>query len=81
MMDACVCMCFMFVCGAALMLRVFALQVPAVSSGPLQVVFIPMPLICTTVQQGHGPRLSSAWLDFLLQLHLLGTWPSSRGVT
>ncbi len=41
----------------------------------------PMPLICTTVQQGHGRRLSSAWRATILQLHLLGTWPSSRGVT
>jgi len=29
---------------------------------------------CTTVQQGHGPRLSSAWRAGILQLHLLGTW-------
>ena len=41
----------------------------------------PMPLICSTVQQGHGPRLSSALRAAILQLHLLGTWPSLRGVT
>jgi hypothetical protein len=41
----------------------------------------PMPLICTIVQQGHGRGLGSAWLALTLLLHLLGTWPSSRGVT
>jgi hypothetical protein len=49
----------------------------AISLGPLQVIRS-MPLICTTVQQGHGRRLSSAWGTICLQLHLLGTWPSSR---
>jgi hypothetical protein len=34
-MDACVCKCFMFVCGAVLFL-VFALRAIAVSGGPLQ---------------------------------------------
>ena len=72
------CKCFMFVGGAVLYL-VFALPAIAVSLGPLQ-VHIPMLLICTTVQQGHGRRLSSAWRAAFLQLHLLGTWPSSRGV-
>jgi hypothetical protein len=35
---------------------------------------------CTTVHQGHGRRLSSAWHDAVSKLHLLETWPSSRGV-
>ena len=39
-----------------------------------------MPLICTTVQQGHGPRLSSAWGAVNLLPHLLGARPSLRGV-
>ncbi len=33
----------------------------------------------TTVQQGHGRQLSSAWHAVLLQLHRLVTWPSLQG--
>ena len=78
-MDAGVCKGFMFVCDAVLFLE-FALRAVAVSLGPLQVLYR-MPLICTTVQQRHGRRLGSAWRALTLQLHLLGTWPSSREVT
>jgi len=41
---------------------------------------LPMPLICTTLQHGHGRRLVSAWRALLFQLHRLETWPSLRGV-
>jgi hypothetical protein len=37
-----------------------------------------MLLMCTTVQQGHGRRLSSS--GFPLQLHRSGTWLCSLGV-
>ena len=36
---------------------------------------------CTTVHRAHGRLLSSVWRVILLRRHLLGTWPSSRGVT
>ena len=37
--------------------------------------------MCTTVQQGHGQRISSAWRAVVSQLHLSGTWLCSLGVT
>ncbi len=40
----------------------------------------PMSWTCTTVQQGHGRRLSSACLDISLYLHRSGTWLCSLGV-
>jgi hypothetical protein len=49
------------------------------SCAPLQ-VRIPMLWICTTVQQGHGRRLSSALRAGILQLHRSGTWLCSLGV-
>ena len=36
--------------------------------------------MCTTMQQGHGRRLSSAWRAVILRLHLSGTWLCSLGV-
>jgi hypothetical protein len=35
---------------------------------------------CTTVHRAHGRLRSSAWRAMDLLRHLLGTWPSSRGV-
>jgi len=36
---------------------------------------------CTTVQQAPGRRLSSVWHAIILQLHLLGMWLCSLGVS
>jgi hypothetical protein len=52
-------------------------------SGVAQVSFQllrPVPLICTMVHWRLGRRQSLAWRGLLLQLHRLGTWPSSREV-
>jgi hypothetical protein len=51
----------------------FALMSLEVSSAPLQAVLHQMPWICTTVQQGCGRQLSSAWHAINLQLHRLET--------
>jgi hypothetical protein len=59
----------------------FALRPLPLSCAPLQVVtFLLLLWMCTTVQQGHGRRLSSAWHALGLQLHLSGTWLCSLGV-
>ncbi len=39
-----------------------------------------MPWICTTVQQGHGRRLSSVWRAVIWQLHRSAALPYSQGV-
>ncbi len=70
MFETCVCRCFV----------VYAVQEVAVLSGSLQVQ-IPMLWTCTTVHRAHGRLLSSVWRDMVLLRHLLGTWPSLRGVT
>jgi hypothetical protein len=71
--------CVSSVCACCVVAVMFALRPLAFSRAPLQVV---LPLIlwtCTTVQQGHGRRLSSAWRAIGLQLRLLGTWLCSLG--
>ena len=74
--------CFVFCacCGIAVM---FALRPLPLSCAPLQAVipFLLMLWMCTTVQQGHGRRLSSAWSAIVLQLHLSGTSLCSLGVS
>jgi hypothetical protein len=65
---------------AAVFWLCFALRPLHLSCAPLQVVVILMLWMCTTVQQGHGRRLSSAWRAFFLQLHRSGTWLCSLGV-
>ena len=40
-----------------------------------------MPLICTTVQQGHGRQLNSAWRAIAFQAHRSGMWFCSLGDT
>ena len=44
-------------------------------------VDLPMLWTCTTVHRAHGRLISSVWRAVVLRRHLLGTWPSSRGVT
>jgi hypothetical protein len=39
-----------------------------------------MPWTCTTVHRAHGRLRSSVWRVLFLRRHLLGTWPSLRGV-
>jgi hypothetical protein len=63
-------------CGIVLSLPLRPLPL---SCAPLQPV-LRMLLICTTVQQGYGRRLSSAWRVISPQLHLSGTWLCSLGV-
>jgi hypothetical protein len=58
----------------------FAVEEVVVSCGSLQVVDIPMLWIFTTVHRAHGRLRSSVWRARVLLRHLLGTWPSSRGV-
>jgi hypothetical protein len=58
----------------------FVVQEVAVSWGSLQ-VHIPMPWTCTTVHRAYGRLRSSVWRAGILLRHLLGAWPSSRGVT
>ncbi len=70
--------CVFEACG--LLFVVFAVQEVAVSWGSLQ-VDIPMLWTCTTVHRAHGRLRSSVWRAVVLLRHLLGTWPSSRGVT
>ena len=63
------------VCACCSIVVLFALRPLALSCAPLQVGFL-SPLMlrtCTTVQQGRGRRLSSAWRAGFLHLHLLGT--------
>ena len=72
--------CVLSVCACCSVAVLFALRSLALSSAPLQVVVLPMLWTCTTVQQGRGRRLSSAWRAMVLQLHLLGTWLCSLGV-
>jgi hypothetical protein len=72
--------CCVCVCVRRVLVFVCALQVLAISLGSLQMIKDPVLLMCTTVYQGHGRRLSSAWRALFLQLLLLETWPSSRGV-
>ena len=64
---------------AAVLWFCLPLQPLAASRAPLQMVSLQL-WTCTTVQQGRGRRLSSAWRAFGLQLHLLGTWLCSLGV-
>ena len=64
---------------AACCFVVYAVQEVAVSCGSLQ-VDIPILWTCTTVHRAHGRLRSSVWRALLLLRHLLGTWPSSRGV-
>ena len=69
----CVCPC----CGITVM---FALRPIPLSCAPLQIMFLLMLWMCTTLQRGRGRRLSSAWRAMLLQLHLSETWLCSLGV-
>jgi hypothetical protein len=75
-MDA----CMLSVCACCSIAVLFALRPLPLSRAPLQVVFS-MLLMCTTVHQGHGRRLSSAWRAIILQLHLLETWLCSPEVS
>ncbi len=71
MFETCVCCCFV----------VYAVQEVAVSYRSLQLLDGPMLWTFTTVHRAHGRPRSSVWRAVLLTLrHLLGTWPSSRGV-
>ena len=70
------CCVFCACSGIAVM---FALRPLPLSCAPLQMLFI-MLWMCTTVQRGHGRRLSSVWRALGLQLHLSGTWLCSLGV-
>jgi hypothetical protein len=72
--------CVLSVCACCNVAVLFALRSLALSCAPLQVVSPLMLWTCTTVQQGRGRRLSSAWRASILQLHLLGTWLCSLGV-
>ena len=63
-----------------LLVVVYAVQEDAVSRGSLQVVDIPMLWTCTIVHRAHGRLRSLVWRVLTLLRHLLGTWPSSRGV-
>jgi hypothetical protein len=65
-------------CG--LLFVVYVVQEVAVSWGSLQVEF-PTLWTCTTVHRAHGRLRSSVRRAKILLRHLLGTWPSSRGVT
>jgi hypothetical protein len=69
----CVCAC----CGIAVM---FTQRPLPLSCAPLQVL-LRLLWIFTTVQQGHGRRLSSAWRGIILQLHLSETSLCSLGVS
>jgi hypothetical protein len=64
---------------------VYSVQEVAVLLGLLKVLWIPeciaMLLTCTTAHRAHGRLRSSVWRAVGLPRHLLGTWPSSRGVT
>ena len=71
--------CMFSVCACCSIVVLFALQPLPLSRAPLQMV-VPMLLMCTTVQQGHGRRLRSAWRAIILQLHLLETWLCSPEV-
>ncbi len=72
--------CVLSVCACCSVAVLFALRPLLLSHAPLQVV-VTMLWMCTTVQQGHGRRLSSAWRAMVLQLLLLGTWLCSLGVS
>ncbi len=72
--------CLLSACACCSVVILFALRPLSLSCAPLQVVVLPMLWTCTTVQQGRGRRLSSAWRAIVLQLHLLGTWLCSLGV-
>jgi len=71
--------CVLSVCACCSVAVLFALRPLPLSCAPLQVLFL-MLWTCTTVQQGCGRQLSSAWCATILQLHLLGTWLCSLGV-
>ena len=71
--------CVLCVCACCSVAVVFALRPLALSCAPLQMLSL-MLWTCTTVQQGCGRRLSSAWRAGILQLHLSGTWLCSPGV-
>ncbi len=60
---------------------VFVLRPLAVSFAIFQVLVPPMLLTCTTVQQGHGRRLSSVLRALVLRPHRSETSPCSREVT
>jgi hypothetical protein len=74
--------CVTFAClrRAACCFVVYAVQEVAVLRGSLQLVALPMLWTCTIIHRAHGRLRSSVWRALLLLRHLLGTWPSSRGV-
>ncbi len=76
----CLLLCAFCVRACCSIAVLFALQPLALSFPPLQTVFIPMLWMFTTVQPGHGRRLSSAQRAIFLQLHRSGTWLCSGGV-
>ena len=77
-----VCCCLRVLCGAraAALQFLFALRPLPLTCAPLQVLLILLLWICTTVQQGHGRRLGSAWRAHFLQLHRSATWLCSLEV-
>jgi hypothetical protein len=78
--DVCCCE-GLSVCACCSVAVLFALRPLPLSRALLQVALLSIMLwMCTTVQQGHGGRLSSAWRAMLSQLHLSGTWLCSLGV-
>jgi len=73
--------CVLRFCACCNIAVLFSLPPLPLSRAPLQILLFPMLWTCTTVQQGHGLRLSSAWRAVNLQLHRPGTLPCSLGVT
>ena len=75
--------CVLIVCACCSVAVLFALRPLPLSRAPLQVVSLLLQMLwmCTTVQRGHGRRLSSALRAIGLQLHPLGTWLCSLGVS
>jgi hypothetical protein len=66
------------VCACCRIMVMFPLR-PRFLSCALQ-TSIPMLWMCTTVQRGHGRRLSSVWRAIILQLPRSGAWLCSLGV-
>ncbi len=71
--------CVLSGCGCCSIAFLFAVRPLPLTCAPLQMVLLIL-WMCTTVQQGHGRRLSSAFRAIGLQLHLSGTWLCSLGV-
>jgi hypothetical protein len=66
--------------GACCLLCLRCRRLPS-DGGHLQIADVPMLWTCTTVHRAHGRLRSSVGRALVLLQHLLGTWPSSWGVT